>query len=73
MELFKDLLIRALDQLVHPKGIVWRTDAPVRALEGLKEEPSAVVLGDVPPRVEITLENGSFFVDVLGDKNRLLF
>ncbi|OGR90977.1 MAG: hypothetical protein A2992_04280 [Elusimicrobia bacterium RIFCSPLOWO2_01_FULL_59_12] len=66
MERFKDVLIQALNQAAHPRGIVWRSDAPVRLLEGLKEEPPSVILGEVPPRVQITLENGSFYVDLLG-------
>src|SRR5258708_353821 len=66
MERFRDILIRALDQTVHPKVIVWRSDAPVRALEGLKEEPPLVVFGEVPERVHIMFENGAFFVDLRG-------
>jgi 23S rRNA (cytosine1962-C5)-methyltransferase len=66
MERFKDVLINALDAVVHPKGIVWRSDAPVRLLEGLKEEPPQTALGTIPPRIEIQLENGSFYVDLMG-------
>jgi 23S rRNA (cytosine1962-C5)-methyltransferase len=74
MELFKEMLIRALDALVHPKGMVWRSDAAVRALEGLKDEAPYVVHGEVPPRVEITLENGTFLVDLLsGQKTGFYF
>src|SRR5207249_1158538 len=74
MERFKNQLIHALVNLVSPHGIVWRTDAPVRALEGLKEEPPSVVWGTVPPRLEIVLENGSFYVDLLkGQKTGFYF
>jgi 23S rRNA (cytosine1962-C5)-methyltransferase len=66
MERFRDILISALEKTVHPKGIVWRSDAPIRALEGLKDEPPSVVYGAVPARVHIMLENGAFFVDLLG-------
>lgn len=66
MERFKPLLIEILSQLTHPKGIVWRSDAPVRALEGLKEEPAQVVMGAVPPRIQFEMENGLFYADLLG-------
>lgn len=74
MELFKDLLIQVLVKLAQPKGIVWRSDAPVRQLEGLKEEASHVVYGEVPPRIVIRLENGFFDVDLLqGQKTGFYF
>jgi 23S rRNA (cytosine1962-C5)-methyltransferase len=74
MERFRDVLIRAFEQTVHPKGIVWRSDAPVRALEGLKDEPPKVVSGEVPPRVQIETENGIFQVDLLaGQKTGFYF
>jgi 23S rRNA (cytosine1962-C5)-methyltransferase len=74
MERFRPVLIQALDELVHPKAIVWRSDAPVRALEGLKDEPPSVVAGELPARVHITLENGSFFVDLAaGQKTGFYF
>src|SRR5262249_44870267 len=61
-----DTLIAALHRTMQTQGIVWRSDAPVRALEGLKEEPPAVIAGSVPPRIQISTENGSFYVDLLG-------
>jgi 23S rRNA (cytosine1962-C5)-methyltransferase len=74
MERFKDILIRSLEAVVHPKGIVWRSDAPVRLLEGLSEDSPTVLSGTVPPRVEITLENGSFYVDLIsGQKTGFYF
>ncbi len=74
MELFKDVLISALVKRVQPKGIVWRSDAPVRLLEGLKDEPPQGVYGEIPARVEIALENGTFYVDLLqGQKTGFYF
>jgi len=66
MERFKDLVISLLSKILQPKGIVWRADAAVRELEGLKQEPPKVLHGDVPPRVEIETENGFFFIDLIG-------
>jgi 23S rRNA (cytosine1962-C5)-methyltransferase len=66
MEIFKDMIVELLNEIARPKGIVWRSDAPVRALEGLKEEAPQAIAGSVPPRVEIATENGKFYVDLLG-------
>src|SRR5581483_5189604 len=30
MERIKELIVKSLDQVAHPKAIVWRTDSPVR-------------------------------------------
>lgn len=66
MERWKESLVRALSQLLKPKGIVGRPDSPMRVLEGLPEGEPEVLSGDLPERVQITLENGSYFADLLG-------
>jgi 23S rRNA (cytosine1962-C5)-methyltransferase len=74
MERFKDVIVEDLKASVAPKGIVWRPDAPLRVLEGLPEGPPEVAWGTVPPRVQITLENGVFAVDLLtGQKTGFYF
>ncbi|MCX7774812.1 MAG: class I SAM-dependent rRNA methyltransferase [Spirochaetaceae bacterium] len=65
VELRKEHIVAALREVFKPDGIVERSDAPVRALEGL--QPSAGVLwGTVPPRILITENNAFYEVDLLG-------
>ncbi len=63
MERYKQTIVDALVEELHPRGIYERNDVPVRRLEGL-EETTGVLYGDVPDRVEM-VENGvRFLVDV---------
>jgi len=63
MERFKQDVVDALVEEVHPQGIYERSDVPVRRLEGL-EQLTGVMYGTVPDRVEM-VENGvHFWVDV---------
>ena len=66
MERLKDMIISALQNVSLSKGILWRADATLRELEGLPIEASTVVHGEIPPRIDITTENGSFSVDLFG-------
>ena len=63
MERFKQDVIDALVEELHPQGIWERNDVPVRRLEGL-EQTTGLLYGTVPDRVEM-VENGvRFLVDV---------
>ncbi len=63
MERFKQDVIDALVQEVHPRGIWERNDVPVRKLEGM-DMSTGLLYGNVPDMVEI-MENGvRFYVDV---------
>ena len=63
MEQFKQDVVDALVDELHPKGIWERNDVPVRKLEGL-QMTTGLLYGEVPDRVEMT-ENGiRFMVDV---------
>ena len=63
MERFKQDIVDALVEELHPMGIYERSDVPVRELEGL-EQTTGVLYGEVPDRVEM-IENGvHFWVDV---------
>lgn len=63
MERFKQDVVDALVELLHPAGIWERNDVPVRRLEGL-EMTTGLLYGTVPDRVEM-VENGvHFLVDV---------
>ncbi len=63
MERFKQDVVDALVEELHPAGIWERNDVPVRRLEGL-EEQTGLLYGEVPDRV-LMKENGiQFWVDV---------
>ena len=63
MEQFKQDIVDALVEEVHPAGIYERNDVPVRELEGLTLQ-TGLLYGTVPDRVEM-VENGvHFWVDV---------
>ena len=63
MERFKQDVVDALVEEIHPLGIWERNDVPVRRLEGL-ELNTGLLYGEVPDRVVLT-ENGiRFYVDV---------
>lgn len=63
MEQFKQDVVDALVEELHPKGIYERNDVPVRALEGMQQQ-TGLLYGEIPGRVEM-VENGvHFWVDV---------
>ena len=63
MERWKQDIVDALVEELHPAGIWERNDVPVRRLEGL-EQTTGLLYGQVPDRVEMR-ENGiRFLVDV---------
>ena len=63
MERFKQDVVDALVEELHPMGIWERNDVPVRRLEGL-DQTTGLLYGEVPDRVEM-VENGvHFWVDV---------
>jgi 23S rRNA (cytosine1962-C5)-methyltransferase len=60
----RDEIVAALVDLVAPKGIYERSDADVRAKEGLKQR-TGLLWGEEPPPLVEVLENGHrFLVDV---------
>lgn len=63
MERFKNDVVDALVQEMHPRGIWERNDVPVRKLEGL-EMTTGLLYGEVPDLVEISENGVRFFVDV---------
>lgn len=63
MERWKDVVVDALCDELHPEGVWERSDVKVRELEGM-QMTQGLLRGEVPDRVEI-LENGiRFNVDV---------
>ena len=63
MERFKQDIVDALVEELHPMGIWERSDVPVRELEGM-EQVTGLLYGEVPDKIEM-VENGvHFWVDV---------
>ncbi|MBR0465002.1 MAG: class I SAM-dependent rRNA methyltransferase [Clostridia bacterium] len=63
IEKWKDVIVDALRETVHPRGIYERSDVPVRRLEGM-DQTTGLLFGEVPDTVEMW-ENGIHFeVDV---------
>ena len=64
MDRFRDTIVEALNDELHPQAIYERSDAPVRRLEGL-EEKAGLLCGELPQDI-IMCENGiRFRVDVV--------
>ena len=63
MERFKQDMVDALVEEMHPRGIWERNDVPVRKLEGL-ELCTGLLYGEVPDRVRFTENGVHFWVDV---------
>ena len=63
MERFKQDVVDALVEELHPQGIWERNDVPVRKLEGL-EMNTGLLYGEVPDRVLMTENGVKFWVDV---------
>ena len=59
MEILKDDIVEALQQVLKPEAILLRNDHSARALEGLPE--TVEVFGDIPEAVEL-IENGTRFL-----------
>ena len=58
MEAIRELLLETLNRVFAPAGILLRNDTPVRALEGLSQEPE--IIGEVPGTVSVA-EGGVHF------------
>ncbi len=63
MEAFKQDIVDALVDELHPRGIYERNDVPVRELEGLAQQ-TGLLYGEVPDRVEMAENGVRFLVDV---------
>ena len=63
MERYKNDIVDALVDEMHPRGIWERNDVPVRRLEGL-EQCTGLLYGEVPDRIMMTENGVKFWVDV---------
>lgn len=61
----KSEIIASLSEVFQPEGIVERSDAPVRALEGL-DPVSGIVAGSVPESIIIEENGAKYRVDLVG-------
>jgi len=66
------LIVRALEDLVHPRGILARNDPRARLLEGL-EQRVEVLAGDVPESVTVTESGITYDVDLRRGQKTGLF
>jgi 23S rRNA (cytosine1962-C5)-methyltransferase len=65
IELRKDILITALQELLSPTAIVLKNDNSQRQLEGLDSE-SRVIFGQLPDSLIIDENNAKFKIDIMG-------
>lgn len=74
MDLWKDAVVRALEQIFQPKGIYERNDVPVRELEGLPQQKgflsapfdTKIIINENGLRFYVDIENGQktgYFLD----------
>ncbi len=66
-------LVAALDDAVHPKGILLRNDVSVRQREGLEREPPRLLQGEAAPTIEIMEHGTRFLVDAWGGQKTGFF
>ena len=59
------ILVDALVDIFHPKGIYERDDVPVRAKEGLPQQ-TGLLWGEVPALTEILEHEARMLVDIPG-------
>ena len=72
MDRLSTVIVDVLIELFHPLGIVARNDIPSRSKEGLPVE-TKVLMGDVPPRVEIEMNKLRWQVDLLEGQKTGIF
>lgn len=65
VETRKPIILKALADVFQPDGIVERSDAPVRALEGM-EIADGVLAGTLPESIVISENHASFAVSLRG-------
>lgn len=74
MDALKDLVVEALKNVFQPKTIYERSDAQVRFLDGLTNNPSQLLFGEEPKGEIMIKENGvSFYVDIVHGQKTGLF
>jgi 23S rRNA (cytosine1962-C5)-methyltransferase len=64
MDQLQPQIVACLEDLLAPKGIIARNDVAVRAREELPVA-TTIVSGDVPPRVEVTINGLKWHADLI--------
>src|ERR1700681_4787062 len=72
MDRLTPVLVSALDDLIHPRGILARNDPRARLLEGLEQRVD-VVAGEVPESVRVTESGVEYEVDLRRGQKTGLF
>lgn len=62
MDRARDAIVRSLVEILHPKGILARNDAPVRAKEDLPQQVETL-WGEMPERVMIRMNGLAWRID----------
>ncbi len=58
MDRMRQDVVKALDEVVKPKGIYERSDVGTRRADGLKDRPCGLLMGEEPPELIDIEENG---------------
>jgi 23S rRNA (cytosine1962-C5)-methyltransferase len=72
IEAWREAIVRALVDVVHPLGIYERSDVKVRAIEGAAPR-TGLLHGEVPPIVEVLENHLRFGVDLIGGQKTGFF
>jgi 23S rRNA (cytosine1962-C5)-methyltransferase len=72
MDAAKADIVSSLEDLFHPKAIVARNDAAVRAKEDLPQE-TAVLAGELPPEVSVRMNGLTLSADLLHGQKTGIF
>ena len=72
MDRLRDVIVDALDDALHPRGIFEKSDMPARAHEKLGPQVG-VLRGEVPPEVEVDLDGVRQIVAIGGGQKTGLF
>lgn len=73
LEPWREVIVDCLVELGSPRGVFERSDAPVRRLEGLKEQVGSLWGETPPPLVEIQEGSARLLVDLLQGQKTGLF
>jgi 23S rRNA (cytosine1962-C5)-methyltransferase len=72
MDRMRETIVDALQDAVHPRGILERSDLPVRAREGLPPR-TGVLAGEVPEMTEVSIDGLIFQVALHGGQKTGMF
>ena len=72
MERWRDAIVEALQDAIHPRGIYERSDLSMRAHEGL-EPREGLLAGEVPDELEVTIDGIRFGVPLKGGQKTGMF